>query len=71
MNTRHLTTSGLRRPTPPVMQSTGYIFIRFIRRQLTSFSLVTNLRLITLESLVVNALFLTRKSRAQSLLLYS
>jgi hypothetical protein len=29
-----------------------------------SFSLVTNLKLITLEYLVVNALFLTRKSRA-------
>jgi hypothetical protein len=53
-----------RRSTPPVMQSTVYIFIRFIRRLPTSFSLVTNLRLITLESLVVNASFLTRKSRA-------
>jgi transposase InsO family protein len=59
----------LRRSTPPVMQSTSYIFIRSIRRLLTSFSLVTNLRLITLESLDVNALFLTRKSRARSLLL--
>jgi transposase InsO family protein len=55
------------RSTPLVMQSTIYIFIRFIRRLLASFSLVTNLRLTTSESLVVNASFLTRKSRARSL----
>jgi transposase InsO family protein len=60
---------GQRRLTPPVMQSTAFIFTRFTRRHPTSFSPVINLRLITLEFLGVNATFLTRKSRAQSLLL--
>jgi transposase InsO family protein len=60
---------GQKRSTPLVMQSTVFIFTRSTKRLPMSFSLVTNLKLIILEYLVVNALFLTRKSRAQSLLL--
>jgi transposase InsO family protein len=69
MNIRHLTTSGQRLLTLPVMQSTTFTSTRFIRRLLMSFSLVTNLKLVTLEFFVANDLFLTRKSRARSLLL--
>jgi hypothetical protein len=64
MNTRHLTTSGQRQSTPPVMQSTVFIFIRFIRRLPMSFLPITNLKLITLEFLVANASFLTKKVKS-------
>jgi hypothetical protein len=39
MNTRHLTTSGSRRSTPPVKQSTIYIFTRFNKK--TAYELLT------------------------------
>jgi hypothetical protein len=64
MNIRHLTTSRQRRLTPPIMQSTASTSIRFIRRLLTSFSLVTNLKLITLEFFACKYFFLNKKVKS-------
>jgi hypothetical protein len=69
MSTRHRTSSGLRRLTPPATPSTDYIFTESSRRHHMNSSLVKSPMFHILESLGANALFLSRKVEVLNLLL--
>jgi hypothetical protein len=68
MSTRHPTSFGLRRLTPPATPSTGYIFTKSSRRHHTNSSPVKSPMFHVLESLVANVLFLLKEVENLNLL---